>query len=248
MEIMCRAALAQGMAEIAITDHADFESLDACYDYFRPEAYWHAIERCRTTFGPSLTIRAGVECGEGHIYHEEIADLLSRHPYDVVLGSLHWAQDRPAFHSDFFLGLDLDEGLAIYFDELERLAAGADYDVLAHMDVIRRATSHRFGLQELDLEPHEERVRRILRHVAGRDKAIEVNTSFIRKGAGAPGPSTEVLCWFREEGGQFVTIGSDGHAPADVGADFEQAWDMVRAAGFEGVTTFEGRVPHVNGV
>jgi histidinol-phosphatase (PHP family) len=247
MEVMCRAALAQGMTEVAITDHADFESLDPCYGYFRPEAYWRALERCRATFGPSLTIRAGVECGESHIYQEEITDLLARHPYDVVLGSLHWAQDRPAFHSDFFLGLDLDEGLEIYFEELEQLAARADYDVLAHLDIIRRAAFYRFGLQELDLEPHETRVRRVLRCVAERGRALEMNTSTVRKGMGGPGPSLQVLRWFREEGGQFVTIGSDGHAPPDVGADFDQAWDMVRAAGFEGVTTFEGRVPHVNG-
>jgi histidinol-phosphatase (PHP family) len=243
MESMCRAALERGMTEIAITDHADFEPLDACCGYFRPQPYWEAIERCRSAFNGRLTIRAGVECGEGHIYAEQIATVLTDGDYDVVLGSIHWAQGRPAFSPDFFDGLTLDEGLALYFDELARLAAGADYDILAHADIIRRAACRRFGRQTLDLGPHETRVRRVLRAAADRGKGIEVNTSYRRKGMGAPGPSTQVLRWFRDEGGEIVTLGSDGHAPEEVGADFDWALAMVQDAGFDHLATFERRRP-----
>ncbi|HIE38970.1 MAG TPA: histidinol-phosphatase HisJ family protein [Anaerolineales bacterium] len=243
MEAICRAALAQGMREIAITDHADFEPLDPCHGYFQPELYWEAVGRCRATFEGQLMIRAGVECGESHVYRREVAALLSAHDYDFVLGSLHWVDSRPAFDETFFDGLELGEGLALYFDELARLADQGEYDVLAHPDIIRRAVYRRFGLTELDLSPHETQVRRMLRIVAERGKGLEVNTAYLRKGMGEPGPSVQVLRWFREEGGQVVTLGSDGHRPEHVGAGFDRSLAMVREAGLGGLTVFHRRTP-----
>lgn len=241
MEIVCRAALRMGMEEIAITDHVDFEPLDECHGYFKSRRFWRDLQRCRDLFGDWLTIRAGAECGESHRYAQEVERVLSAHPYDFVLGSIHWAAGRPTFHESFFDGLKLDEGLGLYFDVLGDLAEQGDYDVLAHLDIIRRAAFRRFGLQELDLQPHEERIRRVLRAVAQRGKGVEINTSTQRRGMGPPGPPVQVLRWFRQEGGQIVTLGSDAHRPEDVGADLDLALDMMRQAGFERPARFERR-------
>jgi len=241
MEATCRAALACGMTEIAITDHADFEPLDPCYRYLRAEPYWKALNRCRDIFASQLTIRAGLECGESHIYRQEVEALLAAHEYDVVLGSLHWVGSRPTFSGSFFDGLTMDQGLEVYLDELALLAVAGEYDVLAHADIIRRAASQRFGVAEVDLSRHEERVRRVLRTVAERGKGIEINTAYLRKGQGPPGPSVQVLTWFRQEGGQIVTLGSDGHRPAEVGAGFAQALRMAQEAGFADLATLERR-------
>ncbi len=231
------------MSEIGITDHADFEPLDPCHGTFRPEPHWQAVQQARARFAGRLTVRAGVECGETHLYRENVTALLSAHPYDFVLGSLHWVDRRPTFNEAFFDGLTLDEGLALYFDELARLAAVGEYDVLAHLDIIRRAAYRRFGLLALDLAPHESRLRRALHIAAARGKGIEVNTSYSRKGMGEPGPPLQVLRWFREEGGRIVTLGSDAHRPQAVGADFDRALAAVRKAGFEQLTVFNQRSP-----
>jgi len=243
MEAVCRAALAQGIEEIAITDHVDFTPQDPCYMYFQAERYWSALQRCREMFGDLLTIRAGVEVGESHLYLEEVRSLLSAYEYDFVLGSLHWADGRPLFRESFFDGLSLDDGIALYFEELARLAEEGEYDVLAHVDIIRRAVYRRFKKRGLDLRPHEARVRRVLRIVAERGKGLEVNTAYLRKGIGAPGPSVQVLRWFREEGGRIVTLGSDAHRPEEVGLGLDRALAMVREAGFGGVTFFRRRTP-----
>jgi histidinol-phosphatase (PHP family) len=241
MESMCQAALKLGMREIAITDHADFEPRDVCSGYFRPALYWRTIERCRAIFEGQLTIRAGVECGESHVYRRQVGDLLSAHDYDFVLGSIHWVDSRPTFDAEFFKGLTLEEGVALYFDELARLAEEGEYDVLAHVDIVRRAAYRRFGHQRLDLAPHEARIRRVLRIVAERGKGIEINTGYVRKGMGDPGPSVEMLRWFREEGGRIVTLGSDGHKPRQVGSAFDQGVRALRQSGFDRPTTFERR-------
>ncbi len=241
VEAMCRAALARGLKEIAITDHVDFTPEDPCYRYFQAEKYWAATQRCRGKFEGALVVRVGVEIGEPHLYPAEIRSLLAAHEYDFVLGSLHWADGRPLFRSSFFDGLGLDGGIALYFEELARLAEEGEYDVLAHMDIVRRAAYRRYGLRELDLRPHEARVRRVLRVVAERGKGIEVNAAYVRKGIGDPGPSVQVLRWFREEGGRIVTLGSDAHRPEDVGRGLDRALEMVREAGFGRIAMFERR-------
>ncbi|MCS7284036.1 MAG: histidinol-phosphatase HisJ family protein [Anaerolineae bacterium] len=245
VEEVCEAALARGMTEIAVTDHVDLNPLDGGYGFFQSEEQWWALKEGQAKWNGRLTLRIGLECGEPHLFREEIRRILAAHEYDVVLGSLHWIGDRPTETADFFQGLTLEEGVSLYFAELARVAEEADYDVLAHLDIIRRAVYRRFGSGELDLRPFEAQVRRVLRAVAERGKGLEVNTSFRRRGMGKPGPSVEVLRWFREEGGQFVTLGSDAHRPQDVGADFSEAVAMVRAAGFSGVAVFRRRVPYL---
>lgn len=241
IEAICQTALIRGMREVAITDHVDFEPLDPCHAYFRPEEHWQAIERCRASLDGRVTLRAGIECGEPHLYRHQVQAVLAGHDYDFVLGSLHWAGDRPTFDGAFFEGLTLDEGLVLYFDHLTRLAEEGEFDVLAHLDIIRRATFLRFGLQEIDYHPYEPLVRRLLRALAERGKGLEVNTSYQRRGMGRPGPSAEVLRWFREEGGQIVTLGSDAHRAEDVGADFDLGLALVREAGFERLAIFRQR-------
>ena len=243
-EAVCQAAIDRGMPEIALTDHVDMNPLDSGYGHFRPQEQWEGLVNCRARMNGRVHVHIGLECGEPHLFREGLSAVLSAHPYDVVLGSIHWVGHRPVETAGFFDGLDFHEGIVLYLDELARLAEEADYDILAHPDIIRRAIFHRFGWTEVDWTPYEAPMRRVLRAVAERGKALEVNTSYRRRGMGPPGPSVQVLRWFREEGGRFVTLGSDAHRPEDVGADFGEALAMVRAAGFEAITVFRQRRPY----
>jgi histidinol-phosphatase (PHP family) len=81
----------------------------------------------------------------------------------------------------------------------------------------------------------------MLRTVAERGKGIEINTGYVRKGMGAPGPSVQMLRWFGQEGGRIVTLGSDSHRPNQVGSAFGQALEMLHQAGFDRPSIFEKR-------
>ena len=241
MAAACEAAIARGVSEIAFTDHADFEPLDACYEYLRPAAYLAEIERCQSEYGDRLTIRAGVEIGEGHVFRDQAAAMLEAHDFDFVLGSLHWVDGRLHCDGRYFAGRTLDEGLRAYFEELACLAAEADYDVLAHLDTVRRAAYYAFGLQALDYAPYEETIRRILRTLVERGKGLEINTVTYRRGMGDPSPPLQVLRWYRELGGEILTFGSDAHTPDAIGSCSDVALEMAQAAGFTRLATFERR-------
>lgn len=241
MAAACEAAIARGLSEIGFADHADLEPLDECHGYLRPAAYLDEIKRCRRRYGDCLTIRAGVEIGGGHAHRDQAAELLEAHEFDFVLGSLHWVDDRLHCDERFFAGRTLDEGLRAYFDELACLVAEADYDVLAHLDTVRRAAYRAFGLKVLEYAPYEDVIRCVLRTLVGRGKGLEVNTVTYRRGMGDPSPPLQVLRWYRELGGEILTLGSDAHTPDSVGACFDVALEMARAAGFERLARFEKR-------
>ena len=65
----------------------------------------------------------------------------------------------------------------------------------------------------------------MFRALAGTGRALEVNTS-------SPLASVDQVRWFREEGGEAVSFGSDAHQPGRVGDRFDLAVDVVEAAGF----------------
>jgi len=121
------------------------------------------------------------------------------------------------------------------------LAAEADYDVLAHLDTVRRAAYRAFGLKALDYTPYEETIRRTLRTLVERGKGLEINTVTYRRGMGDPSPPLQVLRWYRELGGEIITFGSDAHTPDAIGSCFDVALEMAQAAGFTRLATFERR-------
>jgi histidinol-phosphatase (PHP family) len=71
--------------------------------------------------------------------------------------------------------------------------------------------------------------------------ALDINTAALRRSASVLTPGGEILSWFREMGGEKVTLGSDAHLPDHVGADLELALESARAAGLKYVTQFEHR-------
>jgi histidinol-phosphatase (PHP family) len=131
--------------------------------------------------------------------------------------------------------------LQAYFEELARLAAETDYDILAHFDVVRRAAYHSFGTKTPDYTPHRETIQCILRTLVERGKGLEINTCTYRRWRGDPGPMLQVLRWYRELGGEIITVGSDAHHVVSIGSCFDVALEMAQAAGFTRLAQFERR-------
>ncbi len=97
------------------------------------------------------------------------------------------------------------------------------FQVLAHVDFPRRYWPG--GRERFVEKDYEEEYRAVFRSLAGTGRALEVNTS-------SPLASVDQVRWFREEGGEAVSFGSDAHDPSAVGQRFDLAVDVVEAAGF----------------
>ena len=77
----------------------------------------------------------GVELGQPHHNPEEARALLQRHPYDMVIGSVHTLADgRDIYYTPYPDKDACREVLDIYFEDLENLLKFGDFDTLGHLD------------------------------------------------------------------------------------------------------------------
>lgn len=242
-----RAAMAAGLRELCVTDHCDLLDLHGApvtsFDWPAAKEQYRAV---KAQTGDRLALRLGLELGSAPFDPTLARSILAQGggELDFVLGSLHnWVGQEGGIDLGFsdYRGhaglarrsmahsLDLSWALVTQYADC--------YDSLAHI-VYPLRYIHRDGIG-LSIDEYEERVRAIFTEVARTDHALEVNV-YRGKDLDSWPP---LLDWFKECGGELVTVGSDAHCAGDVGRGIPQALDMLKAAGFGGVTTFVGRKP-----
>ncbi|MHB8155934.1 MAG: histidinol-phosphatase HisJ family protein [Desulfocucumaceae bacterium] len=235
-------ALKKGFEEIGFSDHIPM--------YWLPEEgrdpglamgsedfslYITEVLELREQY-PNLGIRLGVEVD--YMPGKEIiaAKVLSGHPLDYVIGSVHyiegWGFDNPLL-VDEYSRHDLEDLYSRYFELLCGAAESGLFDTMGHPDLLKKF-GHRTPVAPLEL------YRRAAVAFARAGVCVEVNTSGLRVPAEEIYPSLEFLRLCRVEGVPAVT-GSDAHAPHLVGADFSEARALLKEAGYKEVAMFRER-------
>ena len=231
MEATCRRALELGVPSIAFTEHADWVRGDE--GVFDVQAYFAAIERCRASY-PELRIMTGVEMGEPHRYPVAARALLAA-GFERTLGSVHafaWKRElRDASEAGFLRAAEVSGMFRRYLEEtLALVKSEMPFQVLAHLDYPKRYWPD--GAVYDDSE-YEDEFRTVLRAAAKRGLALEINTTRGREPGRYLCPGPRAVRWWREEGGEAVSFGSDTHSPDYLVAGFELAQDVAEAAGFK---------------
>ncbi len=239
MELMVDAALRAGLAGLAFTEHVEWYPGDEACGYLDPGAYFVRVQAMRDRYAGRITLLAGAELGSPHRFPKEAGELLAAWPWDFVIGSVHWVDGKAGWKPESFTE-GLDAAYTRYFRELLLLAEEGEYDVLGHLDMVNRDAWDLYH-ELLPLENYAGEIRAVLRAAIERGKGLEINTSGWRKGLGQPCPPRLVLRWYRELGGEILTIGSDAHQPGHVGRDFDRARELALEAGFTRLARFAGR-------
>lgn len=165
-----------------------------------------------------------------------LTHVLEAFPVDVVLGSVHmldgWAFDDPELVRTWD-DRDIDVVWSSYFDEIIAAARSGMFDVMAHPDLVKK-----FGhLPSISPEAHYERAAEAF---ADAGVAIEASSAGLRKPCAEIYPARGfVEACFRHR--VPVTIGSDAHAPAEVGSGFDAVRDLLLGVGYRHVVYFEDR-------
>jgi histidinol-phosphatase (PHP family) len=242
MADMCAEALRKHIPEIAFTEHFDRVRVGMCFEKYDADGFFKSIEDCRTRFGPQgLTIKAGVEVGEIHLNRSEVDAVLNAYPYDLVLGSLHWVRGENIFERPYFQKRDPRAAARDYFAELTEMVDGGGFNIMSHMDVFKRMgfnVYHQFNIAE-----YEEYVRPVFAACIRNGIAPEINTSALRMPVRQTHPTLEAIRWYREMGGERLSIGSDSHSPAQLGTGLDVAIQVAKDAGFTQLTRFALRQP-----
>jgi histidinol-phosphatase (PHP family) len=258
----CEAARAQGVTEIALTEHLfRFDQADAVLGGWWAESddpqplkdemarYWkdHVsadldayVDTCVAARQAGLPVVVGLEVDYYPGRMDKVAALLAGYPFDVLLGSVHWLGTW--MFDDLSSAVAMAEWDARRVDDvwddytraLEELAATGAVDVLAHPDLCKVA-GHRPAVPD-------EWYDRMAEAAAASGIAAEVSSAGWRKPIGEQYSPPPLLARFRQNGVP-VTTASDAHRLGEVAMRAADLEAVVRAAGYTELCAFERRRP-----
>ncbi len=242
IDVYAAAALERGIAELAITDHLDFEPGAPAFGYSTFADRERVVRGAAERWGPrGVSIRFGVELTYDRSWEAEIRDHLAGHAYDYTIGSVHDRVDSPYHPSrvrGWVAGRSLAEIVEPSFSEVEAAARSGLFDALGHLDVVKRYLHPHVTTADLAAAP--ELYEPILRALVDSGTALEINTSGLRHPVAETYPPAAIVARFRELGGRAVTVGSDAHRPDQFAWALADGYEEAVAAGFEALAFRRG--------
>lgn len=213
VDVYAALALERGIAELAITDHVDFDRRDPAYDYVAFAERERVVRAAAERWAPrGVLIRFGAELTFNRAWEGDLRDHLRRHRYDYTIGSVHDWPDSPYIPSrvgTWATGRPLDEVVAPYFDEIIAAARSGLFDTIGHLDVVKRYLYPH--VRPADLGARPELLDPALSAIAESGVALEVNTSGLRHRVRETYPAPSAVARYRELGGVRAVTGSDAH-------------------------------------
>jgi len=238
IDVYAEAAIEHGVAEIAITDHVDFEPGAPAFGYSTFEDRERIVRDAAERWGPQgVQIRFGVELTYDRAWEADIREHLARHAYDFTIGSVHDRVDspyNPRNVAGWVAGRTLSEIVAPSFDEVEAAARSGLFDAIGHIDGVKRYLFPHVTPAAFEAAP--ELYEPILRALVDSGTALEVNTSGLRYSIQTAFPHPAIVSRFRDLGGRAVTVGSDAHSAQSANWGLADGYGIVADAGFDALT------------
>jgi histidinol-phosphatase (PHP family) len=242
LEAYCRLAVERGLAELAITDHVDFDPSMPAYRFATFADRERDVREAAGRWGDQgLALRFGVEVTYERRYEDEIRAWLRRHPHDYVIGSVHISEASPYKATSvaaFTSGRSLGDIVAPYFDEVVGAARSGLFDTIGHLDFVKRYLVPYVLPAQLAAAP--ELYEPVLLALVESGTALEVNASGLRQLPREPYPRPGIVARYRELGGRHVTIGSDAHRTEWFAYGLGEAYRAVSSAGYEALAFRRG--------
>jgi histidinol-phosphatase (PHP family) len=228
-------AIAAGIREFGFSEHLSLfkENQDWCMKPDNVSDYIKYIEKLKNGLN-SIIIKTGLEIdfipGRG----KEIADFLSGFELDYRIGSVHYLGEKTVdLGPEFYEGKNIETLYKSYFDHVMDAASSGLFDIIGHCDLIRI-----FGFKPAsDPEPLYRKLAKVLKK---NDLAFELNTNGRNRPIADFYPDSRFLHIFREENIP-VCVNSDAHTPARIGQYFDEAYALLRSAGYTEMAVFSKR-------
>jgi histidinol-phosphatase (PHP family) len=228
-------AVAAGLKELGFADHMTLFKGPLNWSMDKAEAaeFVNHINSLKNNIR-DIKVRTGVEVDYFPGMEEETRKVLKNLDLDYALGSVHYLGESTVdLGPQFYEGKNIDSLFENYFAYVSAAAASGMFDIIAHCDLVRI-----FGFRpSVDPEPAYRKLAISLRMY---DMAFELNTNGRNKPVADFYPDRRFLKIFREEGVP-VCVNSDAHNPSMIAQYFDEAYDLLREAGFTEMAVFEKR-------
>ncbi len=234
-------ATEQGIDELGVSEHVYrfSQSLEVWrHPFWVANATDDIDEYCRFV-REQTDLKLGIEADFISGAEDRMANLLAARDFDYVVGSVHFIAEKALDMDDYSIwdgATSAEQIWRRYFETLGRAARSGLFDILAHPDLVKVWGRDR-PLPEGDLRRYYELA---IDGIAESGIAIEVSTAGLRKRAQEmyPAPAFLQMCL---EAGAPVALSSDAHVPADIGAGYEQALELLESFGVTQLCAFSGR-------
>jgi len=229
------AAIRSGLDIIGISDHSPY--FYKAEDHFRPNVtmrksefaeYVAEVLALKKEYENKIEVLLGVESDYFPEHMSYYQEQYKKHPFDYIIGSVHYVDDLSIFNKNRWKRLTDDEKVATknaYYKLIQQSAQSGLFQILGHIDAMKG-----FYPEFSDIPSTE--VEETLKIIGQKNIAIEINTSGRTKYVGGWYPSDDIL-----EKALFynidVTFGSDAHTPERVGDDFQLVKEKLKEIGFQ---------------
>ncbi len=160
--------------------------------------------------------------------------MVSRYPFDYVIGGLHFVGDLPV-GSPRSWGAEVEQAQRFvryeaYYEAMRGLAASGMVDVVAHPDFIKVCCFDDFQAW-LALPGSLDRIAAVLEAMRATDTAMEVSSAGLRKPFQEPYPGPAIMR-LAADLGLRISFGSDAHNCDDTGSYFTELAAYAASFGF----------------
>lgn len=237
-DTLCQAAIANGVTDLAITDHFECNwRTEAAYPPFDADRHYEKIMAAKAKYKDRLNLTYGIEIGQYNQVPEEADALLKAHDYDFVIGSIHNVRGAVDFYywdfASIFNSMQhsyVGHMFERYVEELGEIVDTFDkVDTIAHLTYIYRYCA--LSGNHYDFMRHADAAEALFKKMIVKNIALEVNVSTLWKGLGFALPDKDFLSLYRDCGGRLITVGTDSHSPEHIGECVEDGFKLLKSVG-----------------
>ncbi|MGI8622517.1 MAG: histidinol-phosphatase [Solirubrobacteraceae bacterium] len=236
------AAEAVGVAELGVSEHLHrfHAALDVWEHPFWCQTAADDLDEYVEFVREETDLRLGIEADFVAGRENRLSNLLDRHEWDYVIGSVHFlrdlAVDMQGAYDVWGRGESPDKVWKRYFLTVAEAARTGMYDIMAHPDLVKVwGATH--PVPEADPRRYYEPA---VEAFAEAGVAVEVSTAGLRKPVSEIYPARAFLEMVVDAGCP-IALSSDAHVPEHVGFAYEQALDLLSEVGVAELAVFEGR-------
>jgi histidinol-phosphatase (PHP family) len=229
-----------GLNELGISDHYVLFPGGAQVDWSMPldhlEEYVAQLQAAAENV-KDVKLRIGIEADFFPETVDELRCILTRYPFDFVIGSVHYVDGFPVdAHRQYWDALPVEEcegKWQLYWRRVRQMAESRVFDFVAHLDLPKK-----FGYRPRSDFTAEALA--ALDTIAAADMAIEINTAGWNLPAQEAYPSFDLLRAARARGIPLL-INADAHIATHLTRHFERARSLAREAGYDSLVCYESR-------
>ncbi|MGI6077504.1 MAG: histidinol-phosphatase HisJ family protein [Fastidiosipilaceae bacterium] len=258
-------ALEKGLAGIVVSEHYDKDMINSEIQagispvgslpqpeewIFNIEAYFNLFLEKKmqlTKARAPLQLLSGIELGYLPYLPSAYDELVRKHPFDCVIGSVHTLK-----YLDIYMAPQLFEvpKIQVYEEYLETIiemiTRQQELDIVGHYDfIVRKAPYEDNRMLYRELADHFDTLFRL---IIEKGKSFEINTRSRYKAIedGKPDPGMidpDIIRRYLELGGEMITLSSDSHDYGHVANYFKESAAELAYLGVRYLTHFENRKP-----